>query len=229
MNRIARILQFGRINADELLTRLEQALHSLHARGSIEHFELGDSEARVQSGRGNFGMQLDIVRDRDEWRLAATPVTNPAGPFGRGEAGDEVHPMPYWVVCEKGAELKEVQRASHLEIVEWLRYRETRHPAADWLAQQLRRLAEGNRLSHEELRGIVLLGGRRFLKTLPASDRLHEMMEAAIVTLLRMQAVGNREEGILETRDFASALVGFLRETHPLEAKRATQRFMKTG
>ena len=73
----------------------------------------------------------------------------------------------------------------------------------------------------------MLLGVRRFVKTIPSSDRLHETIEPALVTLLRMNAAGgNKEESLFESENYAAALIAFLQETHPLEAKRAAQKYM---
>ncbi|MBW3567965.1 MAG: hypothetical protein KY410_08435 [Proteobacteria bacterium] len=229
MSLLKKIFLFTRGNGDELQKRLEQALHSLRARGSIESFELGRSGAQLQGGRGNFGMQLDLERNGVSWQLISTPITNPAGPFSESDIAGEILPMPYWVSCGKRVVLERVQRMRHLELVDWIRDLETRHPAADWLGVQFRRLAEGERPSPNELQGIVLLGVRRFIRTIPSSDRLHETIEPALVTLLRMQSkngTAKKDEDVFESEDHAAALLQFIQETHPLEAKRAVHRLM---
>ena len=39
-------------------------------------------------------------------------------------------------------------------------------------------------------------------------------------------AGGNKEESLFESENYAAALIAFLQETHPLEAKRAAQKYM---
>lgn len=227
MNWVAKAFVFGRNNGSAMQVRLEQALQSLNARSLIETYELQESSARIHGGRGNFGTQLELHQDRAGWLLAATPIANPAGPFATGVPSGEICPLALWIACGKGVELPRVDRTAHPELVEWLRELESRHPAVEWMAQQFKRLAKGERLSNDDLQGVVLLGIRRFVKTISSSDRLHETIEPALVTLLRMNsASGGREENMFESENYASALISFLQETHPLEAKRAAQKYM---
>lgn len=227
MSWMAKAFTFARTNETAMQTRLEQALQSLHARSLIEAYDLRKGSARFHGGRGNFGTQLDLQQAGGSWSLTATPVTNPAGPFAKGSMGSEVHPLAMWTTCGKPVALSHVERLPHLELVEWLRELESRHPASEWLAQQFKRLAEGERPSNDDLQGVVLLGVRRFVKTIPSSDRLHETIEPALVTLLCMtSASSDKEESLFESESYAAALITFLQETHPLEAKRAAQKYM---
>lgn len=227
MSWMAKAFSFGRNNGNAVQVRLEQALQSLNARSLIETYELQESLARIHGGRGNFGTQLDLLQDRGGWLLKATPIANPAGPFATSGTGGEICPLSLWTPCGKSVALPRVDKLPHLELVEWLRELESRHPASDWMSQQFKRLAEGERPSNDDLQGVVLLGVRRFVKTIPSSDRLHETIEPALVTLLGMNSKSsNEEESMFESENYAAALITFLQDTHPLEAKRAAQKYM---
>lgn len=227
MSWMARVFSFARTNESAMLTRLEQALQSLHARSLIEAFDLDGCRARMQGSRGNFGTQLELRQEHGSWSLTAAPIVNPAGPFAKESLGGEIQPLALWTACGKASELPRVDRLPHLELVEWLRELEARHPASEWVAQQFKRLAEGERPSNDDLQGVVLLGVRRFVKTIPSSDRLHETIEPALVTLLGMNSANSGgAENLFESENYAAALITFLQETHPLEAKRAAHQYM---
>ncbi|HEX7029231.1 MAG TPA: hypothetical protein VF254_01440 [Gammaproteobacteria bacterium] len=228
MESIMQLLSFGRKGEAGMCARVEQALHSLRARGLVEtfqHFE--PATFRLQWDRGNFGFELMALRAGRGWNLEFAPLCMPAGPFAASAIGSEVVPLPGWVRCGPAGVLERVDRMAHIALVDWLRRLETGHPAADWLAGQFLRMAKGERPRADELQGMVMLGARRFVKTIPGSDRLHEAIEPALLTLLRMNAGNARagsEDEVIAGEDYGRALIGFLQETHPLEAKRAAHR-----
>lgn len=225
MSSISAWLRFGRrAGTSELLQRLEQALYSLRARGAIESFELANTGARFQGDRGNFGCLLELEEKSGKVALVATPIANPVGPFARDVLGDEILPIARWVPCGPPVELPLLHKISHLELVDWLREQGANHPVTDWISQQFRQLADGKEIGDRDLQAIVLLGVRRFLKSIPSTDRLHESVESALVTLFRLK--GTNESDVFGDANGAAALVSFIQETHPLEAKRAAHRYM---
>lgn len=226
-----KLLSFGRKSEEQMGLRLDQALHSLRARGIVESFQrTGTARFRLQWSRGNYGVELAAERARG-WQLQATPIANPAGPFAAKNISDEVRPIAEWAECGEPAILTRLDRVGHIELVDWIRELENRHPAAAWLAEQVRRLAVGERLDNETLQAMVLLGARRFLKTIPGSDRLHEAIEPALVTLIGMTRrtppkAAEAELEVFAGQDYGRTLVDVLQETHPLEARRAVQLYM---
>ncbi|HEX6928942.1 MAG TPA: hypothetical protein VF267_06810 [Gammaproteobacteria bacterium] len=232
MRWISGILPFKRRNVEQVRGRVEDALHSLRARGVIENFEVaGPSALLLQWGRGNFGLRLELGRAGRNWELVAIPITNPAGPFAGGDLVADIQPLVHWRPCGSQTALPGVDRVPHLELLAWVQDLEERHPVAEWLGRQFRRLAGGERPDNEELRGVMLLGVRRFLKTIPSTDRLHETIEPALMTLLRGRSrkpapadAGGME--VIAGEDHAASLIGCLQETHPLAAKRAAQKYM---
>lgn len=232
MESLMKLLSFGKKSEEQMGQRLEQALQSLRARGIVEAFTgTGRGAFRLQWDRGNYGLALEARRERGGWALAVTPISNPAGPFAGEDLGGEVAALTEWRTCGKESRLERLDRIGHVELVDYLRGLEHDHPAAEWMNAQVRRLAEGERLSDDDLQGLVLLGARRFLKTIPGSDRLHEAIEPALVTLIAMTSskparVEEAELDVVAGEDYGRALVDFLQETHPLEAKRAVQRYI---
>lgn len=214
-----------------VLERLEQALQSLRARGIVDRFERsGADHLRLQWARGNFGLALTVSGKRPA-SLEAVPICNPAGPFADDVLGDEVLPIKEWRTCGPAQSLSKADRLAHVALIEMLLALENTHPAMDWLAEQFRRMARGEQPGAGELQGIVLLGGRRYVKTIPASDRLHEAMEPALATLLRMNRTSSAENSELDVfagEDYGRALLEFLQESHPLAATRAARKFAMT-
>lgn len=234
MRRIQDIFSFGRSREEQIRERLDQALHSLRARGSIDSFlHDGSSGILLQWNRGNFGHRLRVDGRRRHWTLTATPITNPAGPFVSGSLVGEIVPLAEWTRCGTDVSLERAHEAGHLALIEWIRNLEHRHPAGEWLGGQFKRLAEGEHPDQEELQGVVLLGVRRFLKTIPSADRLHETIEPAVQTLLRIRSKtrssgSGDEHEVFASEDYAASLIALIQETHPLEAKRAAQRYMSS-
>lgn len=223
------LLSFGRKSETQACDRVEQALHSLRARGLVESFQRFEPALfRWQWDRGNFGFELKLLRAGRGWDIEFAPLCTPAGPFAGGDIGGEVVPLAGWVRCGDAGSLERLDRMTHMELVDWLRGLEAGHPAADWLGEQFRRMAKGERPGQEQLQGMVLLGARRYVKTIPGADRLHEAIEPALVTLLRMNAsntVPSDEDEVIAGEDYGRTLIGFLQETHPLEAKRAAYQY----
>ncbi|HEX6928865.1 MAG TPA: hypothetical protein VF267_06425 [Gammaproteobacteria bacterium] len=225
---IRQLLSLGRKSEARACSRIAQALDSLRARGLIESFQHTEPAAfRWQWDRGNFGFELRALRAGRGWELEFAPVCTPAGPFADGTISGEVAPLQDWVHCGMAGRLERFGRLTHVELVDRLRELEVGHPVADWLGERFRRMAKGERPNAEDLQGMVLLGARRFLKTIPGSDRLHETIEPALVTLLHMRAgrAAADEDEIVAGEDYGNALLGFLQETHPLEAKRAAYQY----
>lgn len=209
--------------------QIERALQSLHARGIVQSFQrMRDATFRAQWDRGNFGIELAAIQSGRYWNLAVTPICNPAGPFAGKLIGGEVLELSAWVACDKPRQLERIDRLGHVALVDRLRALEEGHPAARWLTDQFLRMAAGERLENGDLQGMVLLGARRFLKTIPGADRLHESMEPALLTLLRMNRAQRKQDTdtleVIAGADYAAALLGFLQEAYPLEARRAVLR-----
>lgn len=232
MELLMKLLPFGRKSEEQMGQRLEQALHSLRARGIVETFKpVAPAVFRLQWDRGNYGLELAAQRARRGWEMTVTPICNPAGPFAGDKLGGEIMSLPEWLACGKTGRLERLDRTGHVDLVDYIRELEATHPAAEWMSALVKRLAEGDRPSEEDLQGLVLLGARRFLKTIPGSDRLHEAIEPALVTLIAMTSsrqpqVEESELDVFAGEDYGRALVEFLQETHPLEARRAVQRYI---
>lgn len=215
------------------LERLEQAIASLLARGLVEEFrETADGRGFVlQWSRGNFGHRIMLdSRQRD---LVASAVALPVGPFGGSEPADQILPMRQWLPVGADVPLGRIRKISHVELVEAIRQQGLVHPCLAWFAGCIAALAEGKRLKPETLSGMVLLGARKYLKTIPNSDRLNEKIGAATQTLLDM-AIRERKAMrpaddddtvlVLSTRaGNARAILDYLQETHPIETRRAVR------
>lgn len=215
------------------LERLEQAMASLLARGLIEQYrETADGRGFVlQWSRGNFGHR--IMLDSRLREVVASSVALPVGPFGGSEPVDEILPMQQWLPVGSDVSLGRIRQLGHVELVEEIRQQGLTHPCLAWLADRIIALAEGKRLTPGILSSMVLLGARKYLKTIPNSDRLNERIGAATRTLLDM-AIRERkamqpsydddEVLVLSARTGnARALLDYLQETHPMEARRAVR------
>ncbi|MDX1442338.1 MAG: hypothetical protein R3270_01035 [Gammaproteobacteria bacterium] len=212
------------------LERIEQALQSLGARGLAEgHKELSSGRGYVvQWSRGNFGQRVTLdSRLRD---VIVTPVALGVAPFGGDEPVEEIQTMDQWLPVGSDVNLGRLRKIAHVDLIEAIRLEGLEHPCVKWFGDRLAALAEGRRLKPTDLQSMVLLGARKFLKSIPNTDRTHERIPAAIITLLdmaarerrRQQAAGGEDMGIFGGEEnYAQAILEFLQETHPMETRRA--------
>lgn len=216
--------------------QLQQALYSLQARGSVAGFGSSDDVPdgfRLQWDRGNFGELLGFDK-RGGKVLMAAPIALPAGPFGGKSPLAEIRPITDWKIVGNRMELGNIARLGQIELIDAIRERECRHPAIEWLGKCLRELAEGRSLPSETLEAMLLLGFRRFAETIPNADRLNEVIEPALLTLLRMASReksqgGNHEMDIFSMGGgYAQAMLECLQESHPLELNRASMRHVSS-
>lgn len=215
--------------------QLRQALVSLQARSSIAQFSATTDIPeghRLQWDRGNFGELLGLDK-RGGKILFVAPIALAVGPFGGKSPVNEIRPIAEWKVVGQRTDLGNLNRMGQIELVEAIRAREAKHPALDWLGKGLRELAEGRSLPSETLEAMLLLGFRRFVKTIPNADRLNEAIENALVTLLGMASREKEQEAGGDGADifsmgggFAQAMLECLQDSHPLELKRASLRYV---
>lgn len=215
--------------------QLQQALHSLQARGSITQFTASSDAPdgfRLQWDRGNFGELLGFDK-RGGKTLLSAPVALAVGPFARKLPVNEIQPISDWQIAGNRVVLGAINRLGQVELIDTIREREAHHPAIEWLGKGLRELAEGRSLPGEKMEAMLLLGFRRFVKTIPNADRLNEVVEAALVTLLGMARREKAQQTADEGADifsigggFAQAMLECLQESHPLELKRAGLKFV---
>lgn len=218
----------GRRTSKQIGALVALAVSSLIARGIVESMIQEDNVTlRLQWARGNYGHRVHCRRNGWSWELVTHPITNPAGPYSTNALDVDIVPVAAWVRCGKEVVIPRLESMSHLELIECIHNLEPSHPVLEWFARQFEKLAKGNVLDNDALRGLLLLGARRYFKTLPNADRLQRTIEPALMTLLRTQAAVSRDakddvdEQIVAGRDYAQALVEVLQETHPLEARRA--------
>lgn len=214
--------------------RLEEALHSLKARGVVESFHDMDGKTpclRLQWDRGNFGHEVALSANSMSAEVIVRAIALPTGPFGGKEPSTEILPITGWRPVGEASSLGVLKKLPHTTLVEAIRLLEASHPALEWFEDRFKALAKGVTPEPAELSAMVLLGARKFLKTIPNANRLNEAVEPAMVTLLRAAAREKQEsdgdDNLLFSADsgFAQALVSFIQETHPLDAKRAAHKF----
>lgn len=220
----------------ERVARIALALHSLQARGLVEAFrELPDRSGYVlQWARGNFGHRVTL--DASGREIIATPVALGVGPFGGSNATEEIRPMLEWLPVASESRLGRVRQLGHTGLIEAIRLQGLEHPCLAWFASRVQRLAEGQRLKASDPASMVLLGARKFFKTIPNTDRLNERIPAAVLALLELAArekrnarkQGDQGEEVLlfssSPSGHARALLEYLGETHPMETRQAVRK-----
>lgn len=233
MGNVSRVLEWLGRDQTSPLDRIEQALHSLVARGLADSFrELPNSQGFVmQWARGNFGHRVTLGSHQRLVQL--TPVALGVPPFGDIDTIGDAGSMAQWLPVGSTVVAGQLRRTSHIELVETIRLQGLEHPCLAWFSNRIETLAEGRHLKPTDLQSMVQLGVRKFLNTIPNSDRIHEKVQAAALALVGL-ALRERKQRIFGNDSitlFASGSQGpaemmleFLRETHPIDVRRAVQR-----
>ena len=231
MGNVSRVLEWLGRDQTAALARIEQALQSLVARALADGYrELPNSPGFVmQWARGNFGHRIILEQRRQMVQL--TPVAPGVPPFGDLESAGNVGSMAQWLPVGGAMVPGPLRRIGHVDLIEVIRQQGLSHPCLAWFGDRIEVLAEGRRLKPTDLQSMVQLGARKFLKTIPNTDRTHEKVRAVTLALVDLA----RREHVQRTTDtditlfadarhgYASAMLEFLQETHPIEVRHAVQ------